>query len=278
MNAHTQQIQPPPPISTLPAVHFVDPYLLNPTNPITVNVIGAGGTGSHVMTVLGALEEALRAWGHPGLQVTAFDDDEITVSNMGRQAFFRSEIGQNKAVAIVTRINRHIGTRWQASKLRWKKTNKEALRGAVRANLTISCVDRPETRFDIETLLGRPGGGHGPDNPLYWIDFGNSRYTGQVLLSTRRDIKQPPLEGYHGVGYLPSVTRQYEDLLYAATDSDEPSCSMLEALNRQSLFINRSLASVGGMLLENLFRQSILDSKGFFLNLSDGVMRPIPIG
>lgn len=33
-------------------IHFTDNYLLNPTNPITVNVVGAGGTGSKVLTAL----------------------------------------------------------------------------------------------------------------------------------------------------------------------------------------------------------------------------------
>jgi len=36
-----------------PKVHFVHPYLVNPTNPISVNVIGAGGTGSHLVAALG---------------------------------------------------------------------------------------------------------------------------------------------------------------------------------------------------------------------------------
>ena len=30
-------------------VHFTDNALINPTNPITVNLIGAGGTGSQVL-------------------------------------------------------------------------------------------------------------------------------------------------------------------------------------------------------------------------------------
>ena len=31
-------------------IHFTDSDLINPTNPILVNVIGAGGTGSKVLT------------------------------------------------------------------------------------------------------------------------------------------------------------------------------------------------------------------------------------
>lgn len=46
--------------TTKTAVHFTDSYLLNPTNPISVNVIGAGGTGSKVLT---ALLEIIYKWG-----------------------------------------------------------------------------------------------------------------------------------------------------------------------------------------------------------------------
>ena len=38
--------------SEKPKVHFTDDNLLNPTNPIMVNLIGAGGTGSKVLTAL----------------------------------------------------------------------------------------------------------------------------------------------------------------------------------------------------------------------------------
>ena len=31
-------------------VHYTDSYLMNPQHPVTVNIIGAGGTGSQVLT------------------------------------------------------------------------------------------------------------------------------------------------------------------------------------------------------------------------------------
>ncbi len=33
-------------------VHYADSYLLNPQHPVTVNLIGGGGTGSQVLTNL----------------------------------------------------------------------------------------------------------------------------------------------------------------------------------------------------------------------------------
>ena len=37
-------------------VHYIDNYLINPQHPVTVNLIGAGGTGSQVLTCLARLD------------------------------------------------------------------------------------------------------------------------------------------------------------------------------------------------------------------------------
>ena len=52
-----------------PKVHFTDNYLISPTNPITVNLIGAGGTGSKVLTALMEMNHSLIELGHTGLRV-----------------------------------------------------------------------------------------------------------------------------------------------------------------------------------------------------------------
>ena len=81
-------------------IHYTDRYLLNPHHPVTVFVIGAGGTGSQVATNLARMSIALQALGHPGLHVTVFDPDTVTEANIGRQLFSESELGLNKGNAI----------------------------------------------------------------------------------------------------------------------------------------------------------------------------------
>lgn len=87
-------------------IHYTENYLLSPHHPVSVIVIGAGGTGSQVITSLARMDRALQALGHPGLYVTVYDPDAVSESNIGRQLFSEPEIGLNKAVALVTRINR----------------------------------------------------------------------------------------------------------------------------------------------------------------------------
>ena len=75
-------------------IHFTDRYLLNPRHPVTVFVIGAGGTGSQVITNLARMSMALQALGHPGLHVTVFDPDTVSQANIGRQLFTGTEQGR----------------------------------------------------------------------------------------------------------------------------------------------------------------------------------------
>ena len=94
--------------------HFADNYIINPMHPLTVNVIGAGGTGCQVVTALARINCALQGLGHTGLDVTVYDDDIVTMANLGRQLFMVSEVGANKADVLVTRINRFFDFEWEA--------------------------------------------------------------------------------------------------------------------------------------------------------------------
>ena len=259
-------------------VHFVHSYLRQPTNPVTVNLIGAGGTGSHLLPALGGIHADLLAMDHPGLQVTVFDDDVVTAFNIGRQGFSAAEIGLPKAVAILSRTNRFYGTGWQAVGMRWSKENRELLPPNLAANLTISCVDTAAARFAIADLLrNNVPASHGPRAPLYWVDFGNRRDTGQVLLSTLQKIKQPASKKFAGVEKLPPVTEEFKELLLQATDDDEPSCSVVASREKQDLFINRTLAQLGGRLINTLFREPVIENRGFFLNLAEFICHPVRI-
>ena len=260
-------------------IHFTDNYLLNPTNPITVNLIGAGGTGSKVLTALLEINESLTALGHAGLSVRLWDDDIITSANLGRQRFFESETGLYKSVALINRVNRCIGTNWKAENRKFEKDNFGQIPEEAQATITITCVDNVQARFGVaEILKALSNRRNYRDTPKYWLDFGNSQNTGQVLLSTIGEIKQPNSEKYQTVASLPFVTEEFGELLMQSEQEDNtPSCSLAEALEHPDLFINSSLTQMGCSLLWNLFRRGMTEYKGFFHNLKGFRTHPIKI-
>ena len=266
-------------MKTLPAIHFTDNALLDPTNPITVNLIGAGGTGHRMLTELVRMHISLQAFGKPGLQVNLFDDDIITEANRGRQMFAQTEIGHFKSVILINRINRFNGTNWKAVPEKYDKQYSGSGESTW-ATITIACVDTVQARQDIAHVLKtlHKAMTHNSSQPLYYMDFGNSKDTGQVILSTIGKISQPASKQYRTVEILPMVMDEFGELLSASETTDNtPSCSLAEALTKQDLFINSALANIGASLLWQLFREGILFNRGFFLNLKEFKTQPLKV-
>jgi PRTRC genetic system ThiF family protein len=74
-----------------------------------ISVYGCGGTGSHVINGLARISHALRALGKEDIHVTAWDDDQVSHDNVGRQAFYDSDVGSNKAKVLIDRVNLYLG-------------------------------------------------------------------------------------------------------------------------------------------------------------------------
>jgi len=233
-------------------------YLLNPVHEITVILIGVGGTGSQVLNILARMHIALKALGHPGFHVTAFDADEVSESNIGRQSFWLGDLGDNKAVNLVSKINLAFGLNWDAKPIHFSKELDDS------ANVFITCTDTIASRKEVyEAFYNQKKPSHPFQKHFYWLDFGNSSTHGQVVLA---DIKNHLLSLFD---LFPETTSMKE--------SNEPSCSMQEALTKQDLLINSTLANLGMHLFWQLFRNLEIDNQGVFLNLADFTISKIPI-
>ncbi|WP_367866979.1 PRTRC system ThiF family protein [Pedobacter sp. WC2423] len=267
-------------MKTKPIIHFTANYLLAPTNQLTVNLIGCGGTGSRVLTALAEISHSLIELGHPGLHVNLYDDKVVTTANLGRQRFARSELGLKKCVARINNINGFFGTNWKACPYQYNKENLSGFKNKGTANIFISCVDTVQARFDIAEILKKFEMTNFNERyrPYYWMDYGNSKDTGQLLLSTIGEIVQPKSKKYQTVGLLPFITDEFKTLLVQSEAEDNtPSCSLREALQKQDLFINPTLAQFGGEILWQLIRNKWIANRGIFLNLHDLKVNPIKI-
>lgn len=250
--------------------HYVHNYLLNPRHEVTVIVIGAGGTGSQVITSLGRMNYALKELGHMGLQVKIYDADIVTSANCGRQLFAPQEVGINKAIVLATKLNMFFGTSWEAV----SENFSEETEGA---NIVISCVDTVQSRLAIKENLLSDKFHYVSDmnRTFYWMDFGNMFDRGQVVIGTPHPIEQPKGRG-DCVDSLRMITDVFD--LSEADDKDSgPSCSLAEALSRQDLFINSTLANIGMAVLWKFFTKGVLDYQGAFLNLNSMKVNPIKI-
>lgn len=244
--------------------HFTSQKMLAGSHPVNIHVIGIGGTGSRMLSMLAEIDFAMRELGHPGgFMVSAFDPDIIEQGNIGRQSYTRHDLGENKAKVLIERINRFYGVNYSSFPTVYCE---KALDIAGEPDIVVSCTDTGRSRKEIGDLLTHLR------NSVYWLDMGNSHSSGQVILGTVGRFHQP--EG--GADRLPTIL-DFDPEIANRDDNEVPSCSLAEALHKQDLFINRTLATYGCDLLWLLFREGRISIHGCFINLTTYVNNPITV-
>jgi sulfur-carrier protein adenylyltransferase/sulfurtransferase len=231
---------------------------------VRVLVVGCGGTGSAVVAGLPYLHQSLLAWGHPGgLHVTVLDGDAISPVNCVRQPFSRSELGLNKAVVLVNRLNLFWGFRWEAVPVHLKPgdfISRNYSGDDLRAHMVIGCVDTRAARAMVRDAVSNWS------TTSYLMDLGNNSDSGQFILGE-------PLNERNRRSRLRLRTsfELFPEICDPALDDDtEPSCSAVAALEQQGPFINSTLAQHALALLARLFRHGEISYHGGFINLATG--------
>ena len=236
--------------------------------PVRVLIVGAGGTGSSIAMNLPYLDQAMRVWGHgSGLDVTMMDADTVSATNCVRQPFSTSDIGQNKATVLINRINIFWGTKWNAIPNRYHARSFESDRSNV-PDVLIACVDTREARKAIAESFTNALNG-----TCYWLDVGNNAASGQYILGQ-------PLNGRNRrkAERLRTVSELYPEIVDVDAGEDPlPSCSAVEALDRQEPFINQTLALNALAMLGQLFRYGRLSYHGAFFNAKTGQTSALPV-
>ncbi|MFZ2995182.1 PRTRC system ThiF family protein [Sphingobium sp.] len=229
---------------------------------IRVLLVGCGGNGAQMLMGLASLDTALRAISTRSLDVTVVDDDIVTEANLGRQPFYRCDIGNSKARTLTERINLAHGLAWKA--VHGRAPDAIGIEGT---DILITCVDTASARRALGVALH-----NGNRAPTYWMDLGNRASDGQYLIGC------PDRSTDKRSGRLPTVLETFPELAdEAVAEDDAPSCSVAEALERQSLFINRVLASHALALLFDLLGRGSIGHAGAFINLGSGQTVAIPM-
>ncbi len=243
--------------------HRIHPELLE--RQVRVLVVGCGGTGSAVVAGLPYLHHALLARGHPGgLHVTVVDGDTISPTNCIRQPFSRSEIGLNKAIVLVNRLNMFWELKWEAVPAHLKPgtfISRSYSGDDLRAHIVVGCVDTRAARAAIRDAVSKWS------TVSYALDLGNNADSGQFILGE-------PLNERNRRSRLRlrSAWELFPEIVDPSLDDDgQPSCSAAAALERQEPFINSTLAQHALALLARLFRYGEISYHGGFINLATGV-------
>lgn len=239
----------------MPARHYLPAGFDNRT--IHVALVGCGGNGAQMLMGLASLETALAAISTRSLHVTVIDDDMVSEANLGRQPFYRCDLGNPKARTLTERINLAHGLDWVA--VHGRAPDAFSLDGQ---DIVITCVDTAKARRAIGAAIADAS-----LRPTYWMDLGNRATDGQFIIG-----------GGRGKLFLPTVLEYFPELAdESVAEDDAPSCSVAEALERQSLFVNRVMASHALSLLFDLLGRGSIGHAGGFINLSTGQALPIPL-
>jgi len=180
-----------------------------------------------------------------------------------RNRLKRSEVGLNKAVVLVNRLNLFWGLKWEAVPIHIQPGG-HISRGFsgdnLRAHIVVGCVDTRAARATIRDAVS------GWSTSSYWCDQGNIADGGQFILGEplNERNRRARLRLRTAAELFPEIVDPTLD------DDDEPSCSAAAALDRQEPFINSTLAQHALALLARLFRYGEITYHGGFINLATG--------
>jgi PRTRC genetic system ThiF family protein len=224
---------------------------------LTLALVGCGGTGSWLAPSLARLTRVLLDAGK-SVRLFFIDPDTVEPANVPRQNFCAAELGAPKAAALALRY----GAAWglEIDVVVGRLTPAQFSVGYEEALLIAGCVDNAAGRQTIAGLLrdedarrdvvGARADGRTAQPPrVWWLDCGNARDTGQVLLGS--GMTPGALTDTFS---LPSICRalpapalQHPELLEALPEElaeTRLSCAELALRNAQGLIVNQAVAAV----------------------------------
>lgn len=246
-----------------PAIPFVVP-----PGPITIALIGCGGTGSHIAQTLAKLAAHCQSTGAPPLTLCFIDGDHVEQKNVGRQLFSAADVGKNKAQVLAARFSAVFGLN-------------------IAAIPHMLDLDRGLSQHGYGILIGAVDGAAGRRTIMnqlvhwdwrLWLDCGNHEHSGQVVIGSETaaaDMKAAIAMGM--CGKLPAAPLLYPDLLKDAPIRPREDCAAAMEDNAQSLMVNQTMAAIAGQYLYSIVVQRRLTTFQTVVDLASLSMRSTPI-
>ncbi len=249
-------------------------------------VVGAGGTGSFVVPAIARLIYELKHQQNKYAELLIVDPDIVETGNIPRSNFCFAEVGRYKAQTLAERVATAWGieTSFSCEKFDHEKHLKSSNSDYRNLTVIVGCVDNYLARREIHRAFDGYRG-YGDQSRLWWIDGGNGKTSGQVLLgSTTKSLK--PEQYFTGTSIcraIPAPSLQHPDLLEpeSITRSDEVSCPERIRLGEQGLNVNQRVAIEIAEMLSSMLLTRSLKRYAVYFDLESGVTNSVyttPIG
>lgn len=243
----------------------------------TIVMVGCGGTGSFLAEAVCRLLLGRTA------QFYLVDPDRAEPHNVARQSFDREDVGRFKAEVLAERLARRFGREVGYSVLPYdRELHAQVFRGSnSRLRLLIGCVDNAGARRAIAATLDERSWtlDGSPLRPTWWLDCGNGRNSGQVLLgnATRsEDVRGTFDPSVRLCRALPAPSLQRPDLLDAPPEPQPPlDCAEAVARGDQGPTINQVVAAIAASYVEKLLDGTCAWMASYF-DMDEGTLRCVP--
>lgn len=248
-------------------------------------VVGAGGTGSFAIPAIARLIYEVRQQLNKPVDLLIVDPDVVESGNIPRSNFCAAEVGRFKARTLAERIVLAWGieTQFSCEKFDPEKHLKSSTSDYRSLTVIAGCVDNHLARRDIHQAIeefGRNGSSDAPN--LWWIDGGNGRSSGQVILgsNTKRTKPEQHFTGTSICRSLPAPSVLHPDLLQTEKTSvpdrsEGLSCPDRVRLGEQSLNINQRVAVEMADMLTAMFLTRSLKRFATYFDLETGTSRSL---
>lgn len=249
-------------------------------NTIRFIVVGAGGTGSFAAPAIARLIYELKQQQNKSAEMLIVDPDVVENGNIPRSNFCFAEVGRYKAQTLAERVSKAWGieTSFSCERFDPEKHLKSSTSDYRSLTIIVGCVDNHMARREMHRALDECRS-YGDQSRLWWIDGGNGKTSGQVLLgSTTKPLK--PEQYFTGTSIcraLPSPSLQHPDLLEAEkieTKSDA-SCPERVRLGEQGLNINQRVAIEMVEILSSLLLTRDLRRFAVYFELESGTTKSL---
>lgn len=249
-------------------------------NSLRFIVVGAGGTGSFVVPALARLIFELKQQQNKSAEILIVDPDVVENGNIPRSNFCFAEVGRYKAQTLAERVSMAWGieTSFSCEKFDAEKHLKNSNSDYRNLMIIVGCVDNYLARREMHRALDEFRS-YGDASRVWWVDGGNGKESGQVLLgSTTKPLK--PEQYFTGTSIcraLPSPSLQHPDLLEPEKlhAPSEISCPERVRMGEQGLNVNQRVSVEIAEILSAMLITRSLKRYAVYFDLESGTSRSV---